>query len=122
MSPSGNEGIHELGDPSSIPEGSWRTVEINRDNIIRKLIWHIALFVLYLITIALVFIAVILEKTPDCVVALSVKIWIDRAYMFFGVSAFLLSFALPSILLKMQMDRIDAESARRRAQAGIVDT
>jgi hypothetical protein len=111
-----------LGDPAYIPEGNWRAPETRRDSIERKIAWHVALFILYLITISLVFVAVVVKKTPDSIVGEWIKVWIDRSYMFFGVSTFLLSFALPTMLHKTQMARIDAETERRRAAAGISDS
>lgn len=106
-----------IGDPIMIPQGSWRTAEGGRDRMEQRLFWHIVLFVLYLITIGLLFVAAILDKamTDHDVV----KIWIERAYLFVGVSSFLFTFALPSALLEMQRARYDAETERRRREAGI---
>jgi hypothetical protein len=47
------------------------------------------------------------------------KIWIERFYLFFAVSAFLLTFGLPIALLRFQLGRIDAEIERRRREAKI---
>src|SRR5437016_5876229 len=59
--------IAVLGDPGMIPEGSWRVAELRRDAIESRLAWHSWLFVLYLLTIGLLFSGVLLEKAPnDC--------------------------------------------------------
>jgi D-alanyl-lipoteichoic acid acyltransferase DltB (MBOAT superfamily) len=83
----------------------------------RRLVWHIVLFVLYLITIGLLFTGVILDK------ALSehdvLKMWIERSYLFVGISSFFFTFALPAALLEMQRARYDAETDRRRRAVGI---
>ena len=47
------------------------------------------------------------------------KTWIARAYLFFGVSAFLLSLGLPKALKDSQKARIDEEVQRRRREEGI---
>ncbi len=69
-----------VGDPILIPEGSWRTAEGGRARMRQRLNLHIALFVLYLATIALLFIGVVLEKAlcnHDWV-----RVWIERTYLF----------------------------------------
>ena len=104
-----------IGDPIMIPEGSWRVAEGGRDRMERRLVWHIVLFVLYLITIGLLFVGAILDKAINEQEAL--KIWIERAYLFVGISSFFFTFALPAALLEMQRARYDAETDRRRRAA-----
>jgi hypothetical protein len=108
-----------LGDPAMIPGGSWRIAEGRRENIEARINHHIWLFVFYLIAIGLLFTAVLLNKAPDVVVSHTWKLWIERLYLFFGVSSFFLTFALPSALHKLQLGRIDAEIEKRRRGAGI---
>jgi hypothetical protein len=108
-----------LGDPSLVPSGSWRNVENRRDNIEQRIVWHIALFGLYLLTIAFIFVSVILEKVPTSIVSDEFKAWIDRGHLFFGVFSFLASFGLPFALHKLQMSRLDEETERRRRAEGI---
>lgn len=110
-----------LGDPGLIPSGSWRVAELRRENIEAKLITHIWLFVLYLIAIGFLFAGALLNKAHEDVVSMASKIWIERLYLFFGVSSFLLTFGLPFALLKFQLNRIDSEIERRRREAGILD-
>lgn len=106
-----------IGDPSLIPEGSWRTPEGGRARMVQRLNLHIALFIFYLITIALLFVGVVMDK------ALADgnfwRVWIERAYLFFGITSFLLTFGLPVHLIELQTKRYDAETARRRQQAGL---
>jgi hypothetical protein len=107
-----------VGDPIMIPEGSWRIAEGGRDRMERRLLWHIVLFVLYLVTIGILFVGAILDKAitghheP-------LKIWVERAYLFVGISSFFFTFALPAALLEMQRARYDAETDRRRRAVGI---
>jgi hypothetical protein len=108
-----------LGDPSLVPTGSWRIVESRRDNVERDIIFHSWLFVLYLITIALIFASVVVRKVPCDIVACWIKTWIERGYLFVGVFSFLVSFTLPFALHKIQMKRLDEETERRRISEGI---
>jgi hypothetical protein len=110
-----------LGDPSLVPPGSWQIIENRREMIEQRIIWHIYLLILYLVTIALIFTSVILRKVPVGIVSEAAKAWIDRAYLFFGIFSFLLSFALPSALHRTQMNRLNEETERRRKAVGLRD-
>jgi MFS family permease len=106
-----------LGDPSMIPDGSWRIAESRRENIERRLITHVYFFILYLITIGFLFAGVIIQGAyaeHD-----AIRVWVERLYLFFGVFSFILSFALPVGLMRLQRARVDAEIERRRQQEGI---
>ena len=103
-----------VGDPVLLPPGTWRAAELERDKINRRLIRHKWLFSLYLITIGLVFFAILLtDKDPQIV------LWLERGFLFFGVFAFVLSLALPGSLMKVQRERIDAVIEHRRNQNNI---
>jgi hypothetical protein len=108
-----------LGDPSFIPDGLWRLAEARRDNIESRLIWHSWLFMAYLVTIALLFVGVLLRDSQFFKDHEVIRIWIERAYLFVGVSSFLFTFALPWALMNLQRARVDAEIERRRREAGI---
>lgn len=108
--------IAVLGDPGLIPEGSWRVAEMRRDSIEVRLFWHFWLFVIYLVTIALLFVAVLMKNETSLPIF---KEWLERGYLFLGVSSFLLSFALPWSVMQLQKARIDAEIERRREKSGI---
>ena len=112
--------ITVLGDPASVPDGSWRTVEVRRDNIEHKIIRHAWLFVLYLLAIGFLFAGTLFRKVPEKDVwpwfADLVK-WIDYGYVFLGVTSFLLTFALPFSLRKVQMERLSVEAQRRKAES-----
>jgi MFS family permease len=111
--------IAVLGDPVLLPEGSWRAAEIRRDTVERRLIWHSWLFTAYLATIGLLFAGVVLSKAQLPASHLWIKDWVERAYLFFGITSFLLSFALPWTLMVIQRRRVDAEIEQRRQDEGI---
>ena len=84
---------------------------------ISRLNWHVGLLLCYLMTIGLLFTGVVLEKQLD---EHSLwKVWVERAFLFVGVTSFLFTFALPGALVQMQSARYDAEIERRRREAGI---
>lgn len=108
-----------LGDPLSIPSGSWRVAENNRERIRGRLIRFSYLFGLYLLTIAIIFVGVLLKKAPESSVPVLCKEWIARLYLFFGSAAFMFSLSLPGTLVKIQQARVDEEIERRRKAEGI---
>lgn len=108
-----------LGDPVLLPEGTWRAAEVRRDTVERRLIWHSWLFTAYLVAIALLFIGVVLSKAQLAPNHLWIKEWIERGYLFVGITSFLFSFALPWTMMTIQRRRVDTEIERRRQQAGI---
>ncbi|HEX4079264.1 MAG TPA: hypothetical protein VHX61_10385 [Rhizomicrobium sp.] len=110
-----------VGDPALIPEGSWRTAEVRRENIEAGLIVHMWLFILYLLAIALIFVGVVIREIPPRIIPNIIKIWVNRAYLFCGLSSFLFTFGLAKSLFQLQIARIDAEIAKRRKAAGIPD-
>src|ERR1700730_1923714 len=110
-----------LGDPSLLPEGSWRAAENRRDTVERRLIWHSWLFTGYLVTIGLLFVGVVLAKVQLSGEHRWIKDWIERGFLFFGITSFFLSFALPWALMTVQRHRVDGEIERRRRAAGIQD-
>ncbi len=103
-----------VGDPVLLPPGTWRAAEMERTKLNSRLIRHKWLFTLYLVTLAFIFISLLLkDKTPE------VTIWLERAFLFFGVFAFALSMALPGALIKVQRERIDAVIEHRRKDNNI---
>lgn len=103
-----------VGDPVLLPPGTWRAAELERSKLHRRLIRHKWLFTLYLITLGLVFFALLLkDKDPSLV------LWLERGFLFFGVFAFVLSLALPSSLMKVQRERIDAVIEHRRKEDNV---
>lgn len=111
--------IAVLGDPMLIPAGSWQTAENNRQKIESRLIRYSYLFILYLVTIAIIFVGVLLKDAPESIIPMTGKMWIARAYLFFGVGAFMFSLALPKTLILIQRARVDEEIERRRKAEGI---
>lgn len=111
--------IAVIGDPSLIPEGSWRVAENRRDTIDKRLVWHTYLFMMYLFTIALLFVGIMIREVTSSGSVIDWRNLIERAYLFFGVTSFLLSFALPWSLKGIQSARVEAEIRRRRKLAGL---
>lgn len=102
------------GDPAAAASrDSWRVTELYRTTVSQRLIRHRWMFVLYLITLALIFLSTLCKNMNEVV------IWVERAYLFFAVLAFLLSFRLPWTLTRIQMERYDAMLQQQRKDVGI---
>jgi len=104
-----------LGDQSIIP-GSWRMSEASKLQIENKLVRHKWLFYLYLSTLAIIFISTLLKKE-----LLTWNSYFERVYFGLATTAFLLSFRLPSSLMSVQMDRIDAVVGMRKKKSSKLD-
>lgn len=101
-----------VGDPLLIPSGTWRIAEGTRDKTIQRLTRHKYLFHAYLIALALVFASTLLRDTHQCV-----GIWLERAYLFLSIFAFVISLRLPAALMKTQQERVDHLIDERRKRS-----
>lgn len=104
-----------LGDQSMLP-GSWRIAETQRTIIKTKLVRQKWLFYLYLMTLLVIFVST-LTKTHWPVAT----DWLERTYFGLATTAFLLSFRLPSTLMEVQMDRVEAVIGARHKSASKLD-
>ncbi|MEK8086890.1 hypothetical protein WNB94_10755 [Aquabacterium sp. A3] len=99
-----------IGDPALLPPGSWRAAEMERDKLDGRIVRHKWLFIAYLITLGLIFSALVVSKNmPDATV------WLERLFLFFGTFSFILSLQLPNVLMRVQRERIDAVIEHRRS-------
>lgn len=105
-----------VGDPGALPGGSWRAARLGSKLTYNRLTRKKWLFILYLLTLTLIFISVLLkEKFP------LVEIWLERIYLFIAILAFILSFQLPSALMKLQQERIEQEIEHRKKISGDIE-
>ena len=98
-----------IGDSKSLPSGSWRKAELFYNTINKRLIRHQLLFQLYLVTLALIFISYLIDDKSSQTLK-----YIEYAYSFCTVSAFILSLFLPNSLMKIQKEKIEIEIAARK--------
>lgn len=103
-----------VGDVTVMTPGSWRAVEMNRRLAVTRLNRHKHLFLLYLVTLALIFVSLLFDKAWA-----SATVWLERFYLGFGTLAFCLSLRLPSTLMGAQLERIELEIEARRREANI---
>lgn len=106
-----------IGDPSGFGRRSWRGHELSRGIVYRRLRRQEWLFYLYLSTLGLIFIeSLISRKFP------SATPWLEGTYLGLAIAAFVLSFRLPAVLMRIQLDRhdecIDAKRKPITDQAG----
>lgn len=103
-----------LGEPSLYRGRSWRADAVRRSNVYRRLVRQKILFVLYLVTLALVFIASLFRGEYSDVPFLR---YVEFAYLSCACMAFILSMTLPGRLTELQLARFDEMvEARRKAQ------
>lgn len=103
-----------VGDPVLLPPGTWRAAEMEREKLDDRLVRHKWLFVAYLITLGLIFCALLVSKSLP-----TGTIWLERLFLFFGTFSFIVSLQLPSALMSVQRERIDAVIEHRRKLDGI---
>ncbi len=104
--------IAVVGDPMRLPPGSWRAAEQDRERIRLRLNDHKWVFVTYLVTLLLIFAALLLEGASDQWPRMGAAL--EHLFLFFGTYAFGVSFSLPWALTRVQQERVDAEIERRR--------
>lgn len=105
-----------IGDPKSLPSGSWQIARLNSDVIYRRLKRHRFLFTAYLVTIALIFLSILLRKDHADINSI-----IEYAYLFLAIFCFMYSLKLPTTLMQLQEMRIEEEIKARRRLEGIED-
>lgn len=106
--------ITVLGDPSSLPKGSWRVARLGSDLTYNRLTRKKWLFLIYIITLVFVFIGTLIKgKHPV------LEFYIEIIYTFLSICAFIASLMLPSALMKLQQERIEQEILERKKQEGI---
>lgn len=126
--------ISLLGDPSLIPEGTWKTAFGASKSASRSLTATKLLLYIYLLTLLLIFLHKVLfsyngvlpqdmfgrELIDSMLVGLKgYKDKVDTTILFFAILAFLFSFKLPSKLYEIQKLRMDNEIQNRRKRDGI---
>ena len=121
-----------IGDPTSLPSGSWRVAESATQNTFRKLRSTKNLLHLYLITLLLIF-SYKLLAVPETLEAIKVipfgiklipylsglKDIIEQMILFLSFVGFSYSFTLPNSLSNIQRKRVEREIEHRRKQANI---
>lgn len=106
-----------IGDPKALPSGSWQIARLGSSRTYNRLIRHKWLFILYLVTLFLIFLSILLKKS-----SLGILLYlIEYIYTFLSCFAALLSFKLPSSLIELQRERIEQEISERRRAEGIDD-
>lgn len=108
--------ITMIGDPKSLPSGSWQVARLSSEIIYRRLKRHKYLFTAYLATIALIFLSILLKKNNS-----DINDFVEYIYLFLAIFCFLYSLKLPSTLMQLQEERIEEEIRARRKLEGIED-
>jgi hypothetical protein len=105
-----------VGDPKSLPSGSWQVARLGSELTYNRLIRHKWLFKAYLVTLFLIFVSIVIKNRFP-----SAQVVIEYIYMFFAAVSCFLSFKLPAALMELQQERIEHEIEERRKNEGIQD-
>lgn len=105
-----------VGDPKSLPSGSWQVARLGSELTYDRLIRHKWLFNSYLATLLLIFVSIIIKDRYSVV-----QLILEYIYMFFASISCFLSFKLPGALIELQQERIEHEIEDRRKKEGIKD-
>lgn len=121
-----------IGDPSSLPSGSWRIAENATKNTFRRLQSTRNLLYVYLFTLVAIFVYK-LAVTPDSValvktwenseillpILVTLKSIVEYVIIFLSTLAFAYSLTLPNSLFAIQRRRVEKEIEARREQDNI---
>ena len=100
-----------IGDPASIPKGSWRIAEAKMPFIEDKINKQKWLFTGYLATLGLIFASLLTAKASD-----EISSVLEHIYLFLSCIAFIYSLKLPGFLSRIQRERVSEEIEARRQQ------
>ena len=99
-----------IGDPASMPKGSWRVAEAKMPSIEDKINKQKWLFTGYLVTLGLIFVSLLAAKAN-----VRISAFLEHVYLFLSSVAFIYSLKLPGFLSRIQRERVNEEiEARRR--------
>ena len=108
--------ITVIGDPKSLPQGSWQVARLACDRTYNRLARQQWLFYIYLIALVLIFISMLLKSKFQ-----EINQYVEYCYLFFSNIAFILSFKLPGTLMELQKERVEEEIKERKKAEGITD-
>jgi hypothetical protein len=100
-----------IGDPASIPKGSWRVAELKAPLIDEKINKQKWLFTGYLVTLGLIFASLLVSKSSA-----QLSTILEHIYLFLSSLAFIYSLKLPGFLSRIQRERVNDEIEARRKQ------
>ena len=108
-----------LGDPRSLYRGNWRIASAHQREIRHALNRTALLFCTYLVVIAFIFAASLLEAYTSAIVC---SRWMKHIALSAGGTALFWSFALPLVIRKAQLNRLDEEVQDRKRQSSLPPT
>ena len=103
-----------LGDPRSLYRGNWRIASAHQREIRHALNRAALLFCIYLVVIAFIFAASLLEAYTSATIC---SRWMKHIALSAGGTALFWSFALPLVIRKAQLNRLDEEVQDRKRQS-----
>lgn len=100
-----------LGDPAMLMAGSWRITALQKDLLQKKMRRYQYLFYVYLATLGLILLSTMIsEKYED------LNLVVEHIYLGLAIAGFLLSMGLPSAIMSLHKERLNAEMEARKAK------
>lgn len=103
-----------IGDPKSMPAGSWQVARLGSERMYVRLHRQKWLFTTYLVTLLFIFISMVIKNEFPVL-----RKGIEYTYMFLSSFACIMSFRLPSTLIELQKERIEQEIEARKIQESV---
>jgi hypothetical protein len=100
-----------VGDPGLFGHRSWRAQELAGSIVRRRLERQGWLFILYLVTLCVIFAESLLSREWP-----QVSTVLERIYLGMAILAFILSLRLPAMLMRLQIERHDEAVEARRSR------
>lgn len=100
-----------IAEPTLKQAKNWQELQLMKKTVHRKLFRQKLLFFLYLITLG---VALGTFLVPD--EQLKLMLWLERSFLALATFVFLASFGLPGSLMKIQMERYEAEMDATKPQ------
>lgn len=98
-----------LGDPGMILPGSWRIVYLQKKEIKRKMQRYQFLFYVYLATLGLILVSALIKDQYEYANSI-----VEYIYLAMAIIGFIISLGLPTAIMSLHTDRMEAELEARR--------
>lgn len=103
--------ISLISEPALKQARNWQELQLMKQTVQRKMIRHKLLFFLYLITLGAALGVLLVPDENE-----ELLLWIERGFLGVSTFVFLASFELPGSLMKIQMERYEAEMDESKPQ------
>lgn len=90
-----------IANPREFKLRTAKGLDLQKDEVYKKLVRQKWLFMGYLVTLALIFLSAILDTNAK------IQVWLETIFLGLAVFVFIVSLSLPSVLIRIQMEKFD---------------